>query len=140
MSKPAINLSFLFIVLFFFSTIGCASGPRGKLKRVQQPTETGLKQDWQNYTVYHRPNLAFVYKIRNGQKIILDKRWVEVSSEDMMAKSKILFSTWVKEILGQNDELYGYLVHRYQDQGYVGIVDENTIKLRYRYVVTSGGP
>ena len=140
MSKPAINLFCLFLVLAIFSLIGCASGPRGKLKRVQQPTETELKQGWQNYTVYYRHNLAFVYKIKNDQKIILDKRWVAVSSEDMMAKSKILFSTWVKEILGQNDELYGYLVHRYQDQGYVGIVDENTVKLNYRYVRTSGGP
>ena len=140
MSKLAINLFCLFLVLAIFSLIGCASGPRGKLKRVQQPTETELKQGWQNYTVYYRHNLAFVYKIKNDQKIILDKRWVAVSSEDMMAKSKILFSTWVKEILGQNDELYGYLVHRYQDQGYVGIVDENTVKLNYRYVRTSGGP
>ena len=140
MSKLAINLYCLFLVLAIFSLIGCASGSRGKLKRVQQPTETELKQGWQNYTVYYRHNLAFVYKIKNDQKIILDKRWVAVSSEDMMAKSKILFSTWVKEILGQNDELYGYLVHRYQDQGYVGIVDENTVKLNYRYVRTSGGP
>ena len=140
MNKLAINLSCLFIVLIIFGIIGCASGPRGQLKRVQQPTETGLKQDWQNYTVYYRRNLAFIYKIKNSQKIILDKRWVIVSSEDMMAKSKILFSTWVKEILGQNDELYGYLVHRYQDMAYVGIVDENTVELSYRYVRTSGGP
>lgn len=126
--------------LIFALIIGCAGGTRGKLKRVQKPTENELKQDWQNYTVYYRHNLAFVYKMKNGQKIILDKRWVKVSSEDMMAKSKILFSAWVKEILGQNDELYGYLVHRYQDQGYVGIVDENTVKLSYRYVRTSGGP
>ena len=140
MSKPAINLFCLFLVLAIFSLIGCASGPRGKLKRVQQPTETELKQGWQNYTVYYRHNLAFVYKIKNDQKIILDKRWFSVSSENMKTKSKILFSTWVEEILGQNDELYGYLVHRYQDQGYVGIVDENTVKLNYRYVRTSGGP
>ena len=57
-----------------------------------------------------------------------------------MAKSKILDSTWVKEILGQNDELYGYLVHRYRDMAYVGILDENTVELSYTYVRTSGGP
>ena len=122
MRKSAINLACLFIILVIFSLVGCAGGPRGKLKRVQQPTEDGLKQDWQNYTVYYRRNLAFIYKIKNNRKIILDNSWVEVSSEDMMAKSKILSSTWVKEILGQNDELYGYLVHRSADMTYVGIL------------------
>ena len=140
MNKPAINLSCLFVVLAIFCVIACAGGTRGKLKRVQQPTENELKKNWQNYTVYHRHNLAFIYKIKNDQTIILDKRWLEVSSEEMMAKSKILFLTDVREILGQNDKLFGFLVHRYQDQGYVGIIDENTVKLRYRYVVTEGGP
>ena len=138
MRKSAINLACLFIALVIFSLIGCAGGTRGKLKRVQQPTEAGLKQDWQNYTVYYRRNLAFIYKIKNDHKIILDNRWVEVSSEDMMAKSNILVSTWVKEILGQNDELYGYLVHRSADMTYVGILDENTVELKYTYRRTSG--
>jgi hypothetical protein len=138
MRKSAINLACLFIALVIFSLIGCAGGPRGKLKRVEQPTEDGLKQDWQNYTVYYRRNLAFIYKIKNDRKIILDNSWVEVSSGDMMAKSKILSSTWVKEILGQNDELYGYLVHRSSDMTYVGILDENTVELKYTYRRTSG--
>ena len=140
MRKPAIKLFCLFIVLAIFGLIGCAGGTRGRLKRVQQPTEAELKQNWQNYTVYHRHKLAFIYKIKNDQRIILDKQWVKISSEEMMAESKIFFSTWVRKILGQNDELYGYLVHRQQDQGYVGIVDENTVKLVYRYIRTSGGP
>ena len=138
MRKSAINLACLFIALVVFSLIGCAGGPRGKLKRVQDPTEAGLRQDWQNYTVYYRRNLAFIYKIKNDRKIILDNSWVKVSSEDMMAKSKILSSTWVKEILGQNDELYGYLVHRSSDMTYVGILDENTVELKYTRVRTSG--
>ena len=138
MSKPAVNLFCLFIVLVIFSLIGCAGGTRGKLKRVQQPTENGLHKDWKEYTVYYRRNLAFIYKIKNDRKIILNNSWVKVSSEDMMAKSKILSSTWVKEILGQNDELYGYLVHRSSDMTYVGILDENTVELKYTYRRTSG--
>ncbi|NNL78765.1 MAG: hypothetical protein HKO68_20730 [Desulfobacterales bacterium] len=138
MSKSAKNLSCLFIVLAILGIVGCAGGTRGNLKRVQQPTETELKQDWRNYTVYYRRNLAFVYKIKNDQEIILDKRWVKISSEDMMAKSKILDSTWVKEIIGNNGEMLGYLVHRYHDLANVKIIDENTVQLYYRYVSTSG--
>ena len=138
MSKPAINLSCLFIVLVIFSLIGCAGGNRGTLKRVQKPTENELRQDWNEYTVYYRRNIALVYKITNDRKIILDNRWVKVSSEDMMAKSKIVDSTWVKEIIGNNDEMFGYLVHRYQDMANVTIIDENTVQLYYTYVRTSG--
>ena len=139
MSRPSIFLTCLLIVLVFFSFLGCASGPRGKLKRVQQPTENGLRQDWKEYTVYYRRNLALIYKIKNDRKIILDNSWVKVSTEDMMAKSKILDSTWVREILGQNEEMFGYLVHRYRDMAYLGILDENTVELKYTYVQTSGG-
>jgi hypothetical protein len=140
MSKPAINLFCLFIVLVIFSLIGCAAGNRGILKRVQKPTENGLHQDWKEYTVYYRRNLAFVYKIKDDRKIILDNSWVKVSSEDMMAKSKILDSTWVKKIIGNSDEMFGYLVHRSADMANVRIIDENTVQLYYTYVRTSGGP
>ncbi len=137
MSKSAINLSWLFIVLVILSLIGCASGTLGNLKRVQQPTETELKQDWQNYTVYYRRSLAFVYKIKNDQKIVLDKRWVKISSGDMMAKAKIMDSTWVREIIGNNGEMFGYLVHRSHDLPNVRIIDEKTVQLNYNYHRTS---
>ena len=138
MSKLAINLSWLFIVLIILSLIGCASVTRGNLKRVQQPTETELEQAWEDYTVYSWPSIAIVYKINNDQKIILDRRWVEISSENMMAKSKIFESTWVKEIIGNSGEMFGYLVHRYHDLASVKIINENTVQLYYRYVSRSG--
>ena len=138
MPKSAIYLSYLLIVMVIFSLIGCAGGNRGVLKRVQKPTENGLRQHWKEYTVYYRRNLAFVYKINNDRKIILDNYWVKVSSEDMMTRSKILDSTWVKEIIGSNDEIFGYLVHLSTDLANVKIIDENTVQLYYHYVRTSG--
>ncbi len=137
MSKSAINLSWFFIVLVILSLIGCASGIQGNLKRVEQPTETELKQDWQNYTVYYRRSLAFVYKIKNDQKIVLDNRWVKISSEDMMASAEILDSAWVREIIGNNGQRFGYLVHRSYDLTNVQIIDEQTVQLYYNYRRTS---
>jgi hypothetical protein len=58
----------------------------------------------------------------------------------MMKNTRILSSTWVKEIIGENDKMFGYLVHRDRDNVYAGIVDVNTVKLSYFYVRTSGGP
>ncbi|WP_297766490.1 hypothetical protein [uncultured Muriicola sp.] len=47
-------------------------------------------------------------------------------------------STWVKEIIGNNGEMLGYLVHRYEDLANVKIIDENTVQLYYHHVVTTG--
>ena len=138
MSKPAINFSCLFIVLIVFSLFGCAGETRGTLKRVQNPTENELRQDWKKYTVYYRRSLALVFKIKDDREIILDNSWIKVSSEDMMAKSEIKGSTWVKQIIGHNDEIFGYLVHLSTDLANVKIIDENTVQLYYHYVRTSG--
>ena len=138
MSKPTINLSCLFIVLIVFSLFGCAAGNRGTLKRVQTPTENELRQDWKEYTVYYRRSVALVFKIKDDRKIILDNSWIKVSSEDMMTKSKIVSSTWVKQIIGNNDEIFGYLVHLSTDLANAKIIDENTVQLYYHYVRTTG--
>jgi hypothetical protein len=130
----------LFFVPVMLSILGCAGGPQGKMPRVQSPTASELKQDWKKYTVYFRRNIAFVYKLKDDRKIILDERWQEVATDSMMQKSKITSSTWVKKILGQNNEMYGYLVHRAADRANVAIIDGNTVQLHYHYVRTSGGP
>jgi len=130
----------LLSVMIILGIIGCAGGPRGKLPRVEKPTENELKQDWQNYTVYFRRGTAFVYKLKDDRKIILDAGWVAVTTESMMTKSRISDLTRVKKILGQNNEMYGYLVHRSADQVNVAIIDGNTVRLYYHYIRTSGGP
>jgi len=70
LSKPAINLFCLFLVLVNLSLAGCAGGNWGILNAVEQPTENELRQDWKEYTVYYRRNLALVYKINDDRKII----------------------------------------------------------------------
>ena len=121
----------LFVVLVNFSLIGCAGGNRGILNVVQKPTEDELLQDWKEYTIFHRRNQALVYKIKDDSKIILDNYWIEVRSENMLKESITAGSVWVTEIIGKNDKIFGYLVHRSSDRVYAGIVDENTVKLSY---------
>ena len=132
-------LTWVLIVLVFFSFLGCASGPRGKLKRVENPTDDGLRQNWDQYTVYYRRSVALIFKAKDDSKIELDSSWIEVTSDSMMKKTKIMDFTFVQEILGQNDKMLGYLVHRRLGSVYVGIVDENTVKLSYYVKATSGG-
>jgi len=86
MSRQPKRLTCFLIILVLFIFFGCASGPRGKLKRVENPTEEGLRQNWNEYTVYYRRNLALIYKIKNDSKIELDGSWIEVTSDNMMKK------------------------------------------------------
>ena len=141
MSRSSTFLTWFLIVLVVFSFLGCASGPRGELRRVEDPTEDGLRQKWNEYTVYYRPNLALIYKIKNDSKIELDGSWIEVTSDNMMKNTRILSSTWVNEIIGENEKMFGYLVYSEEDNVYAGIVDANTVKLSYYYAGSLGaGP
>jgi hypothetical protein len=106
---------------------------------VKDPTDDGLRQKWNEYTVYYRRNLALIYKIKNDSKIELDGSWIEVTSDNMMKNTRILNSTWVNEIIGENEKMFGYLVWSEEDNVYVGIVDANTVKLIYYYAGSLGG-
>jgi len=140
MNKSVQTFCGLFLTLIIVSIFGCAGSPQGRMPRVNSPTENELKQDWKNYTVYYRPRTALVYKLKDDRKIILDPSWVEVTTDEMMAKSKIIDSTWVKQIVDLNNAVYGYLVHRAADRTSVAIIDGNTVQLFYHYIRTSGGP
>jgi hypothetical protein len=140
MNKLSPYSACLFFILIMLSILSCAGGPQGKLPRIESPTESELKQDWKDYTVYYRRNIALVYKLKDDREIILDERWEEVTTDSMMENRKIGSSTWVKKIIDQNNVMYGYLVHRSADRANVAIIDGNTVQLYYHYVRTSGGP
>jgi len=130
----------VYVVLIIASLLGCAGGTRGGLPLVKNPTESELKQNWNEYVVFFRKNLAFVYKLKDDKKIILDDRWVEISAGDVMAKSEIWDTALVRKIIGLNGQMYGYLVQRAADNANVKIINADTVQLYYHYVRTSGGP
>ena len=143
--KGRLKLITVALVLAFGIT-ACASGTggtRGNLKRLKVNKEGELRQNWQDYIVYKRTRrssgsfqpgtVAFLYKLKDDKKIILDSQWIEVTSDEMKAKAKIFDGTTSAEILGHNQELYGYLVYRSADIVSVTIVDEQTVQLNYRY-------
>jgi hypothetical protein len=150
MTKNRYQNLIIIALLLIFGITACASGTgetrgsgtRGNLKRLKINKEGELRQSWKDYTVYkrNRPSpsfqkgfVAFVYKLKNDKKIILDSQWIEVTSDEMKAKGKIFDGTTSAEILGHNQELYGYLVYRSADIVSVRIVDEQTVQLNYRY-------
>ena len=140
MNRLTIVWGCLYTVLVIFNFLGCASGPGGKLIRVENPAEDELCQNWKEYTVFSLRsndnlfNLSLLYKIKNDRRIILDSRWIEVSSEDTMANSIVSQSAWVMEIFGSNDEIFGYMVLRTGDRASVKIIDQNTVQLYYHRI------
>jgi hypothetical protein len=101
-----------------------------------------MRQNWNNYEVYkirrqgisfQRGAAAFLYKIKDDKVILLDNRWIPVTTEELKARTTIHESVWSAEIRGYNEELYGYLVYRGADRPSVRIIDEKTVRLSYHY-------
>ncbi|MBW2409114.1 MAG: hypothetical protein JRF72_04910 [Deltaproteobacteria bacterium] len=133
----------LIIALLFSACV--ATGNRGKLVRTNAPTEKELQANWNDYIVHRwglkrataKNTVAISYQLKNDTRIIFNRTWTAITSEEQMKNSIIMSNIWVRKILGQNDKLFGYLVHRSNDNANVRIIDENTIELFYHYVPTS---
>ena len=132
------KLTLFFLVLMLLIVLGCIDGKRGKLKKTTWTTKEALRQQWTDYTVYYKSDTALLYQIKNKKKVILPDDWGKVTSAEMMGQSTIFEHTVLREILGNNDELIGYLEFRIDDQASVVIVDEKTIRLYYQRVVIQG--
>jgi uncharacterized lipoprotein YehR (DUF1307 family) len=131
-------------VVLTFSLSGCGGAYRGNLKTLNDNPENELKQNWNDYTVYKKEGggftIAVVYKIRDDKKIVLNRHWVLVTTADEMAKIRFKHYAHSAEILGQDNELYGYLVYLYRDLASVKIIDGQTVQLYYHHTRTDVGP
>ena len=126
-----------------FGIVACAEVKqrRKNLKRIKYNKEWEMRQNWSNYEVYKiwRPDsfqrgaAAFLYKIKDDKVILLDNRWIPVTTEELKARTNIHEGVWSAEIRGYNEELYGYLIYRGADLPSVRIIDEKTVRLSYHY-------
>ncbi len=121
----------IFSVYLSIGVLSCVGGNRGKLTGTQSPTQSELMQNWDDYTVFYRRNRALIFKFEDDKKIVLDKQWVEITTGGMLAASKNRNYSSVRKIIGQNDQIFGYLVHSSLDTANVRIVDADTIELLY---------
>ena len=113
----------------------CAEFNYYTLESEEAITSTQLRQNWNRFIVYHRPNAGLVYKIKNDKKIKLPGKWEAVANEESITDSKVLYLTDVRKILGQDDVLYGYIVLPPKDSALVKIIDANTVAIIYSHRV-----
>ena len=135
-----LNLILIALALTFSMT-ACNGGNRKNLKRIKYNKEWEMRQNWNDYIVFsrNRPDsfqrgaAAFLYKLKDDKKILLDRRWVAVRTQEEKEKIKIWEAVLSAEVRGYNEELYGYLIYRSGDRPNVKIIDEQTVQLFYHY-------
>ncbi len=138
LKRLARTFRWIYFTLLIFSFFGCAEWKYRKLESAELITSTALRQNWNDYIVYYRPNAGILYKIKNNRNIELPGKWVEVASEDEVTDNTVFYLTDVRKILDQNDELYGYIVYFYRDSAFIKIIDANTVELIYNHQVQEG--
>ena len=142
MAKNSYLILIMIALTLMFGITACAD--RANLKRLRYNKEGELRQNWKDYIVYKMPRrdrsfqrgaLAFIYKLKDDKKILMDNRWLKVTDEEIKAKNPVFATTISAEIRGYSEELYGYLIYAQGDRVHVKIIDEQTVRLSYHHVV-----
>ena len=129
----------LLLTMLVVSIFGCAGLNYHLLESEEAITGTQLRQNWNRFIVYHRPNAGLVYKLKNDKKIKLSGKWDVVASEERIADKKVFYLTDVRRIQGQDGVLYGYLVLPPDDSALVRFIDANTVEIIYIHRVQRVG-
>ncbi|MGB5749169.1 MAG: hypothetical protein WBM69_19465 [Desulfobacterales bacterium] len=138
MKRFAETSRWFYLAILACSLFGCAEWNYRELGPEAEFTSTHLRQNFNDYNVYYRPDAGILYKIKNDKKIKLPGKWVEVAREEMVTDNTLFYLTGVREILGQNDELYGYIVYSYRDSAFIKIIDATTVEVIYNHQVQEG--
>jgi hypothetical protein len=120
-------------------TAGCAA-QLGIIRRVDQPTEIELRANWKDYRTYCLDRYAMLFQMKNDKTIQKGSGWREVAS-DQMAENCAVWNrpSPVMQVLGEENENYGYLIYSSYDGVSVSIIDSKTILLNY-HRAPRGGP
>ena len=82
----------IFFCLLVFSFLGCAEWKYRRLESAELITSTQLRQNWNDYNVYYRPNAAILYKIKNDRKIKLAEIWIAEARLRVKENSEFIIS------------------------------------------------
>ena len=146
------------IILIQLVTISCAttdSGPRFHSLRAkkQQQVKQELTNNWSQYTIYFIPQRAVLFDPKDdGNTLLVSGRWIRAADKDdwpailkeNTQKSDDFFRVWLGarsgflEIIGPDEQVFGYLVHEKDDLVALRIKDRNTMRIYYSPVRTSG--
>ena len=138
------------VVILGFLLISCAtaSGPRFNNLRAadQQKIQQQLENNWSEYIIYYIPQHAVLFDPKNDSNTLTvsgrwtrvgdQKTWIEILQQNTQSTDSF-FSVWMGsrsgflEIIGPDEQLFGYLVHEKMDLVAFKIIDRNTMQIIY---------
>ncbi|MBW2431711.1 MAG: hypothetical protein JRF56_22365 [Deltaproteobacteria bacterium] len=147
------------MVLLSIVAISCVtdSGPRFNSLRAkeQQQIQQQLESNWSQYIIYYIPQHAVLfdrkddnntlkvsgrwYKVADGEQ----KTWLEILRQNTQTSDSFL-SVWLGsttgflEIIGPDEQPFGYLIHEKRDLVALRILDRNTMRIYYSPQMTEG--
>ncbi len=129
-------------ILILVLTIGC-SGPKGNIlkqtDKEDKVTLAELRDNWDDYDIYYsmRSNRwadAIMFDPKNNNTTLTGDSWFKIESQEALdekIKEVRVFYDYrrVFLIVGEDDQVYGYMFYPYYLRLPVEIVDEQTLYL-----------
>jgi flagellar basal body-associated protein FliL len=146
------------MLLFGFLVVSCAAdtGPRfvdlraNKQQQIQQELET----NWPRYIIYYIPEHAVLFDLKDdGNTLVVSNRWIKfeddkttwveilrknTQTKDSIFDSLLQTATGFLEIIGPDEQFFGYLVHEKIDMVALKVIDRNTLRIYYSPPRTEG--
>ena len=146
------------MILFGFFMVSCATdtGPRFVDLRAkkQQQIKQELENNWPRYSIYYIPERAVMFDPKDdGNTLVVSgrwirfgddkKAWVEILRENTQTSDSIFdtllrTTTGFQEIIGPDEQFFGYLIHQKMDLVALKVIDRNTVRIYYSPQRTEG--
>ena len=146
------------ILLFGFFLVSCATetGPRFADLRAQkqQQIQQELEANWPQYKIYYIPEHAVLFDPKDdGNTLLVSSRWIKFEDDkstwvdilrqntqttDGIFDTLLGTTTGFQEIIGPDEQFFGYLVHEKMDLVALKIIDRNTMRIYYSPQRTEG--
>jgi hypothetical protein len=133
MRRRTLLLLRLFMVLAPLVAVAGCPVSLAKIRKVDLPQEDALRANWQSYHTYCLGDYAMLFELKGDKTVQKENGWREVTSDRMAfsCANFLIRSSPVMQLLGEDDETFGYLVYNYHDGVSALIVDPKTIRLFY---------
>jgi hypothetical protein len=138
------------VIFMVFLLLSCTtqSGPRFNSLRAadQQRVQQQLENNWSEYIIYYISQHAVLFDPKNDNntlkvsgrwtRVANQKTWMEILRQNTQSTDSF-FSVWMGsrsgflEIIGPDEQRFGYLVHDKNDLVAFKIIDRNTMQLFY---------
>jgi hypothetical protein len=136
------------VIKGFFDT-DSETGPRFVTVRAkkQQQIKQELEMNWSGYTIYYIPEHAVLFDPKDDDNtLVVSNRWTKfegdkkawvgilqqnTQTEEAFFDRLLGSTTGFLEIIGPDEQFFGYLVHEKMDMVTLKIIDRNTMRIYY---------